>query len=113
MSMISNMNALKELRKIPGVGKVVAMDLFNLGYRSIADLKGEDPEIMYVRHNSQKEEVQDICMLYTFRSAVYFADTFGQAQDPDKLKWWNWMDKQKVDSKTKDTQIRRKKHIPR
>ena len=110
--MTSNTNKLKELRKIPGVGKVVATDLLNLGYRSISDLKGEDPEILYVRHNDRKGKVQDICMLYTFRSAVYFADTFGQVQDPEKLKWWNWMDKQKVDSKTKDAQIRKKKHIP-
>jgi hypothetical protein len=31
--------ALKELRTIPGVGKVVAIDLWNLGYKSIHDLK--------------------------------------------------------------------------
>jgi len=104
--------ALKELREIPGVGKAVALDLLNLGYRSITDLKGEDPEIMYVRLNDLKGKVQDICMLYTFRSAVYFADTIGQLQDPEKLKWWNWMDEQKADSKTKDAQIRKKKNIP-
>jgi Pathogenicity locus len=112
MFMTSNTNALKELRKIPGVGKVVATDLLNLGYRSIADLEGEDPEIMYVRHNERKGNVQDICLLYTFRSVVYFADTDRQVQYPEKLKWWNWMDKQKVDSKTKDAQIRKKKYIP-
>ena len=109
--MTGKAKTLKELTTIPGVGKVVAMDLLNLGYRSIADLKGEDPEIMYVRHNDYKRKVQDICMLYTFRAAVYFANTFGEVQDPEKLKWWNWMDKQKVDSKVKDAQIRKKKDL--
>jgi Pathogenicity locus len=102
---------LKQLRTIPGVGKAVASDLYNMGYRSVADLQGEDPDSMYVRHNDQKGHVQDICMLYTFRSAVYYADTFGGLQDPEKLKWWNWMDKQKVDSNTKDAQIRKKKNL--
>lgn len=109
--MLHEPNILKELSTIPGVGKVVAKDLWNLGYRSIADLRGEDPEIMYVRHNDYKGQVQDICMLYTFRSAVYFANTLGGPQDPAKLQWWNWMDKQKVDSKTKDAQIRKKKNL--
>jgi hypothetical protein len=109
--MTGKANTLKELRMIPGVGKVVAMDLLNLGYRSIADLKGEDPEVIYIRHNDYKGKVQDICMLYTFRSAVYFANTFGGVQDPEKLKWWNWMDAKKVDSNTKDAQIRKKKNL--
>jgi hypothetical protein len=101
-------SASKELLTIPGVGKVVAMDLVKMGYRSITDLKGADPEIMYVEHNNLKGKVQDICMLYTFRCAVYYANTFGKRQHPEKLKWWNWMDKRKVDSKTKDAQIRTK-----
>src|SRR5882757_4087537 len=102
-------NILKQLRAIPNVGKIVSEDLFRLGYRSLADLKEEDPDMMYVRHNDQKGKVQDICMLYTFRSIVYFANTFGGPQDTEKLKWWNWMDKKKVSSKSKDDQIRMKK----
>ncbi|HCN83565.1 MAG TPA: pathogenicity locus [Sphingobacteriaceae bacterium] len=101
--------SLKELRRIPGVGKTVAIDLYDLGYRSIRDLKGRDAEEMYVRHNDFRGAVQDICMLYTFRCAVYFADTFGDIQDPEKLKWWYWMDEQKVDSVTKDKEIRKAK----
>jgi len=63
---------------------------------------------MYVKHNDLKKQVQDICMLYTFRCAVYFAETYGERQDPQKLKWWYWMDEKKVDSVTKDAEIRRK-----
>ena len=66
--------ALKVLQTIPGVGKVVATDLWNLGYKSISDLAGQDAEEIYIRHNDYRGKVQDICMLYTFRCAVYFAD---------------------------------------
>ncbi len=100
--------SIKELRKIPGVGKVVAVDIWNLGFKSISDLKGHDPEEIYIRHNQIKGEVQDICMLYTFRCAVYFAETQNKKQDPEKLKWWNWMDKEKITSKEKDEQIQEK-----
>jgi len=102
-------NALKELRQIPGIGKVIALDLWNLGYKSIDDLKGQDAEEIYIHHNDQRGQVQDICMLYTFRCAVYFANTYGDVQDPAKLKWWYWMDEEKTDSQTKDAQIRKRK----
>ncbi|MEO5979602.1 MAG: helix-hairpin-helix domain-containing protein [Chryseolinea sp.] len=109
--MIEKSASIKSLTKIPGVGKVVAMDLYEMGYKSFEDLKGENPEKMYIEHNDQKGQVQDVCMLYTFRCAVYFANTYGQKQDPIKLKWWSWMDETKVDSKTKDTQIRKEIHF--
>jgi nucleotidyltransferase/DNA polymerase involved in DNA repair len=101
--------ALKDLQRIPGVGKVIAKDLYQLGFKSVADLKGQDPEKLYIRHNDWKKEVQDICMLYTFRCAVYFAETPSQQHELEKLKWWYWMDKIKVDSKTKDAELRNKK----
>jgi hypothetical protein len=82
-----------------------------MGYKSIADLKRADPELMYIEHNNFRGQVQDICMLYTFRAAVYYARTFGKQQDPEKLKWWNWMDKKKASSKEKDTEIRTKKSL--
>lgn len=100
--------ALKELRTLPGVGKQIAFDLLDLGIRSIGDLKGKDPELLYIQHNDQKGAVQDICMLYTFRCAVYFAETPKVQQEKEKLNWWHWMDPHKVDSKTKDQEIRTK-----
>jgi hypothetical protein len=101
-------SSLKELQTIPGVGKAVAHDLYNLGYKSISELKDQDPEVIYVMHNNLRGQVQDICMLYTFRCAVYFANTQNKKQDPDKLKWWNWMDKKKVSSEEKDQEIRQR-----
>ena len=104
--MKSKETSIKELRKIPGVGKVVAQDLLNLGFQSISDLKGQNPEEMYIHHNEIKGSVQDICMLYTFRCAVYFAETPKTKQELEKLKWWNWMDKEKISSEEKDFQIK-------
>jgi hypothetical protein len=83
-----------------------------LGYKSIHDLKQQDAEEIYIRHNDLRGQVQDICMLYTFRCAVYFADTYGYIQESEKLKWWYWMDKEKVDSETKGKEIRKTKNPP-
>ena len=99
---------LKELRTIPGVGKQIANDLAKMGILVVDDLKGKDPELLYIQHNDQKGIAQDICMLYTFRCAVYFAETPANLREKDKLNWWYWMDKNKVDSKTKDKEIREK-----
>lgn len=94
------------LREIPGIGKVAAQDLRSMGYTSVADLKTADPELMYIEHNNRRGIVQDICVLYTYRAAVYYAKTTGRKQDSHKLKWWNWMDKTKITSKEKDSEIR-------
>lgn len=84
--------ALKELRQIPGVSKTIANDLWNIGFKSIRDLEGHDPQIIYDLHNRFKSSEQDRCMLYVFRCAVYFAETDKNKFDPEKLKWWNWKD---------------------
>ncbi|AEV98179.1 pathogenicity locus [Niastella koreensis] len=83
---------IKELSKIPGVGKSIAADLLNIGIRSIDDLKGKDPLLLYDRSNQFAGCVQDRCLLYVFRCAVYFAETPANDQDREKLKWWNWKD---------------------
>ena len=79
------------LQKIPGVGKSIAQDLWNIGIRSITDLKGKNPEKLYEESNRFAGAVQDRCLLYIFREAVYFAET--DNPNPEKLKWWNWKDK--------------------
>ena len=38
-----------DLKKIPGVGKIIEQDLIGLGYTAINQLKGQDPEEMYIR----------------------------------------------------------------
>jgi predicted RecB family nuclease len=43
---------IKELTIIPGVGKSLATDLWNIGITSIADLKGQNPNKLYDLSNS-------------------------------------------------------------
>jgi hypothetical protein len=86
---------LKELQEIPGVGKSIANDLWHIGIRSISDLKNRDPQELYDDSNKFAGTVQDPCLLYTFRCAVYYASTPKSKQNPDKLKWWNWKDSPK------------------
>jgi len=85
--------AIKELTIIPGVGKSLATDLWNIGITSIAELKGKDPETLYALSNAYAGTVQDRCVLYVFKCAVYYANTPKEEQEPEKLKWWNWKDK--------------------
>ena len=79
---------LKEFRIIPGVGKSIAEDLWNLGYRSVKELKNQDPEKMYYDFCGLVGQHVDRCLLYVFRCAVYFASN--KTHNPEKLKWWNW-----------------------
>jgi len=79
------------LQTIPGVDKSIAEDLRNIGIHSVADLKGKDPEKLYEMSNHYEGKVQDRCLLYVFREAVYYAEN--PNPDPEKLKWWNWKNK--------------------
>ena len=89
---MTNSQAIKELTAIPGVGKSIANDLVNIGITCIDDLKGKNPEQLYDKSNRFAGQVQDRCLLYVFRCAVYFAETPKEKQDSKKLKWWNWKD---------------------
>jgi hypothetical protein len=95
---IDQQTALTDLRRIPGVGKSIALDLWNLGVRSVAGLRGRDPEDLYARLCEQTGSQVDRCMLYTFRCAVYFASE--EAHDPESLKWWNWTDERMARRRT-------------
>ncbi|MBI5814312.1 MAG: helix-hairpin-helix domain-containing protein [Nitrospinae bacterium] len=83
--------SLRELRRIPGVGKSIAEDLYAMGVRKVADLKGKNPEKLYSKLCGQMGFRVDRCMLYVFRCAVYFASH--EKHDQELLKWWNWKDK--------------------
>jgi hypothetical protein len=81
---------LRDFQRIPGIGLRMADDLWLLGYRSVAELRGEEPEAMYQRLCDLSGEHMDRCVLYVFRCAIYFASN--DAHDPELLKWWNWSD---------------------
>jgi hypothetical protein len=86
--------SIKELKTIPGIGKSIASDLWNIGIKKIADLKKQDPELLYDLSNRFAGTTQDRCLLYVFRCAVYYASTPENQQEPEKLLWWNWKDKE-------------------
>ena len=87
---MSKVQAIKELTQIPGIGKSIAANLWDIGIRKISDLEGEDPEKLYELSNKHAGVVQDRCLLYVFRCAVYFASR--KKHDPRLLKWWAWKD---------------------
>jgi hypothetical protein len=91
MKRTASKSVIKELLQIPGVGKSIANDLVNIGITSVSGLNGKDPEELYNKSNEFAGVMQDRCLLYVFRCAVYFASH--KKHDPDKLKWWNWKDK--------------------
>lgn len=75
---------------IPGVGKTIAQDFWNIGLRSLDDLKDADPEGLYARLCAFQKCKVNRCMLYVFRCAVYYASH--TQHDSELLKWWNWKD---------------------
>jgi hypothetical protein len=85
-------NSIDELTQIPGVGKSIAQDFLKIGIKSVRDLRGKNPETLYELINRKEGIVQDRCLLYVFRCAVYYASTEKSDQQPEKLKWWNWTD---------------------
>jgi hypothetical protein len=90
MNLIQKKQVLSEFEKIPGVGKSIALDLWELGLRSISELRNNDPEKLYAKHCKQKGQPVDRCLLYVFRCAVYFASH--KKHNPKLLLWWNWKD---------------------
>lgn len=90
---MDKIRTIKELTTIPGVGKSIANDLWNIGIFKVSDLIDKDPEVLYDLSNKFVGVVQDRCLLYVFRCAVYYAETSEHERDKEKLKWWNWKDK--------------------
>ena len=87
---MSKAEILKEFRTIPGVGKTIGQDFWNLGLRSLEDLKHAHPEELYAKLCILQGCKVDRCMLYVLRCAVYYVSQEQHA--PQLLKWWNWKD---------------------
>lgn len=83
---------LNDFQRIPGVGKSIAQDFLNMGFSSTLQLRGLDPEQLYLDFCSFRGMHIDRCMLYVFRCAVYFVSE--PKHEPEKLNWWYWKDKQ-------------------
>ena len=85
-------HVIQELSRIPGVGPSIAADLYLLGLRQVADLRGANPEALYRDLCGEVGYRVDRCVLYVFRAAVYFASA--SKHDPELLKWWKWKDEE-------------------
>ncbi len=98
--MTSVETSLRDLQRIPGIGKSLAQDLVDLGITSVASLRGRNPEKLYRNLMDLHGSHIDRCVLYAFRCAVYFATE--KKPDPERLKWWNWKDRQTVNPEKND-----------
>jgi hypothetical protein len=92
--MIGRQNLLREFQTLPGVGLSLAKDFVDLGFSSVGELKGRDPEEMYRDLCALRGQHVDRCVLYIFRCAVYYASN--RVHEPDLLKWWNWKDREET-----------------
>ena len=81
---------LKDFRRIPGVGENLSEDFWDMGLRSVDEMRGGDPEKLYNDFCRLKGHHVDRCVLYVFRCSVYFATE--NNHDPELLKWWSWKD---------------------
>ena len=85
---------LADLQTIPWVGPSIAQDLHDLGFRTVRDLAGQNPERMYRQLCELRGARVDRCVLYVFRSATYFAGN--RVHDAELLKWWNWKETERA-----------------
>ena len=81
---------MSDLRKIPGVGKNMEQQLFDIGIKSLEDLKGKNPEELFEESCLKAGCKIDRCVLYVYCLAVYFAEN--DVHDEYKLKWQTWKD---------------------
>ena len=80
-----------DLIKIPYIGPNIKEDLINIGIKCVEDLKGKNPEELFLKDSNFKGFEEDRCLLYVFRMAVYYSEN--TKPDSKKLKWWYWKDK--------------------
>lgn len=81
---------IKNFQVIPGVGKSIAGDLYNLGFRSLEEIKVAAPDDIYQNLCLYQGTKVDRCVLYVFRCAHYYLNS--DSHDRELLKWWNWKD---------------------
>lgn len=88
--MVNKNTIIAEFKKIPGVGVSIAHDLWDLGLRSLEDLKNAHAEQLYKDLSRLHGRKIDRCVLYVFRCAIYFVSESNH--NKELLKWWNWKD---------------------
>lgn len=81
--------ALKALQTMPNIGPACARDLLLLGFREPAELKGQEPLVLYRKLEAVTQSRQDPCVLDTLMSAVHFAET------GERRTWWSFTEERK------------------
>ena len=78
----------KAFQELGSVGPACAKDFLLLGFRKVADLKGQDPNRLYTRLCELTRSRQDPCVEDVLRCAVAQAE---YPRLPEKWKqWWAW-----------------------
>lgn len=83
------LRALSEFQALRSVGPSIAADFWALGYRSVADLRDQNPKAMVERFEELVGQPVDPCVEDTFRCAVAQA-THDDLPAPLRH-WWRWM----------------------
>ena len=100
----STKNTKNDLLQIPGIGKTFLTDLSRISVRSINQLSGKSPELLFKKlkqkneaesHNTSKN------YLYVLRMAIYYANG---GRDEKLLKWSAWSDT-KVKRKSSNSKL--------
>src|SRR5262249_11559389 len=73
--------AWREFQTLGSIGPACALDLLQLGFRKVADLRGQDPNELYARLCEMTGQQQDPCVEDTLRCAIAQAEV---PELPDK-----------------------------
>lgn len=82
--------ALAQFQSLGSVGPASASDLWRLGYRSVDDLRSENPADMHRRFEEIVGGPVDPCVEDVFRCAV--AQATDPGLPPRLRQWWAWSD---------------------
>ncbi|MBC1244570.1 Mitomycin resistance protein mcrB [Listeria welshimeri] len=88
-----------DLMKLPGIGRKMVGMLNEIGIMDVSDLIGKNPLALYEDTCEKRGERMDPCVLYTYRCAVYVAETEDSEQEADLRKWWNWKDRKHINER--------------
>ncbi|MBU5364960.1 helix-hairpin-helix domain-containing protein [Enterococcus devriesei] len=80
-----------DLKEIPGIGLNMEQHLIKAGYPTVASLKNQDPETIYLKDCIAQGTKVDRCALYVYRLAVHYANHEGRLPK-EKQNWWDWQD---------------------
>lgn len=82
--------ALAQFQTVPSIGPDLANDVADLGYLTLAELKGKNPADLFDRLEQLRRTRIDPCVEDALRLMVYYAEN----ADSDK-RWWDFTEERK------------------